>query len=64
MGAELLKMVHEVLSLYRSILRQGRIQLKLTDQNYFRRMVRNEFERNRCEKSSDEILFQIKVCPN
>ena len=54
-------MMREVLSLYRSILRQGRLQLKLTDQNYFKRLVREEFERNRHQEDSAEIQFQIEV---
>ena len=54
-------MMREVLSLYRSILRQGRLQLKLTDQNYFRRLIREEFERNRHQEDSAEIQFQIEV---
>ena len=55
-------MMREVLSLYRSILRQGRLQLKLTDQNYFKRLIREEFERNRHQEDSAEIQFQIEVC--
>lgn len=54
-------MVSEVLSLYRSILRRGRLQLKFTDQGYFRRLVREEFERNRHEQNPIEIKFQIEV---
>ena len=57
----MMREVYEVLSLYRSILRQGRLQLKLTDQNYFRRLVREEFERNRHEQNTAEIQFQIQV---
>lgn len=52
----------EVLSLYRSILQRGRLQLKLTDQNYFRRLIREEFERNRHQQDSAEVQFQIQVC--
>ena len=52
----------EVLSLYRSILQRGRVQLKLTDQNYFRRLIREEFERNRHQQDAAEVQFQIQVC--
>ena len=51
----------EVLSLYRAILRLGRNQLKLTDQGYFRELVRTEFRKYSNESAPDELKFQIKV---
>lgn len=54
-------MSQEVLSLYRAILRLGRNQLKLTDQEFFRRAVREEFRRNKEEKRPNEIAFQLQV---
>lgn len=51
----------EVLSLYRAILRQGRCQLRLTDLEYFRKLVRTEFMTNKRENRPDELKFQIKV---
>lgn len=55
------KMVNEVLSLYRAILRLGRQQLKLTDKDYFRKLVRDEFKKNREERCPDELKFQVEV---
>ena len=54
-------MVSEVLSLYRCILRRGRRQIKYTDQSYFRRLVRGEFERNKCKSDPTEVKFHIQV---
>ena len=55
-------MACEVLSLYRAILRLGRHHIKLTDQSYFRRLVREEFERNRHQTDPAEVNFHIQVC--
>lgn len=50
----------EVVVLYRAILRLGRSQLKLTDQDFFRRVVGSEFRRK--ERSlPDELDFQLEV---
>lgn len=54
-------MVSEVHSLYRAILRLGARQLKLTDQHYFRKLVREEFKRHSKETHSEELDFQIRV---
>ena len=51
----------EPLSLYRSILRLGRRQLKLTDQEFFRKIVRTEFNKYKDERNAEEIEFQIEV---
>lgn len=51
----------EVLALYRAILRLGRHQLKLTDHDYFRKLVGEEFRRNKSENRPEELTFQKKV---
>lgn len=56
-----IKMVSEVLSLYRAILRLGGKQLKLTDSQYFRKLVKDEFRKNRRERRPDELKFQKQV---
>lgn len=50
----------EVLQLYRQLLRYG-IELKFTDQSYFRRRVRKEFQLNKDLQSEADIQFNIKV---
>ncbi len=50
-----------VLAVYRAILRQGRLQLKLTDQSFFRKMVREEFQKRKGERHSEEVQFQMQV---
>ena len=50
----------QALRLYREILRNSR-QLKLTNKEYFRRTVRNDFEKFRDLKDAKEIEFQMKV---
>jgi len=52
----------EPLVLYRSILRLGRHQLRLTDQEFFRKLVRAEFDKYKGEKNAEEVAFQIEVC--
>ena len=47
----------EAVMLYRAILRQAR-RLRFTDRDYFRRTVRQEFQKNR---QPEEIEFQIEV---
>ena len=54
-------MMVEPLCLYRAILRLGRRQLKLTDQDFFRRTVRAEFKKYKYENSAEEVVFQIEV---
>ncbi len=44
-----------VLAVYRAILRQGRLQLRLTDQRFFK-MVREEFQK----RNSEEVTFRWK----
>lgn len=51
----------DVLAVYRAILRQGRLQLKLTDQSFFRKMVREEFQKRKGERHSEEVQFQMQV---
>ena len=48
------------LRLYREILRKSR-QLTLTDKEYFRKIVRKDFEKYRHLENKEEIDFQIKV---
>ncbi len=50
-----------VLAVYRAILRQGRLQLRLTDQRFFRKMVREEFQKRKGERHSEEVTFQMEV---
>lgn len=50
----------EVLQLYRQLLRYGK-ELKFTDQSYFRRRVRKEFQLNKDLQSEADIQFNIKV---
>lgn len=50
----------EVLQLYRKLLRYGK-ELKFTDQSYFQKRVRNEFNLNKELTSETDIQFQIKV---
>ena len=54
-------MSSEVLALYRCILRRGRSQLRLTDQTFFRRMVREEFQRHKKESDTKELDIQLNV---
>lgn len=49
----------EVVFLYRAVLRLGKRQLKLTDQDFFKRVVGAEFRKYR--SSSDEVDFQLEV---
>ena len=49
----------EAVALYRAILRLGRSQLKLTDQDFFKRVVRSEFRKHEC--SPNELDFQLEV---
>ena len=51
----------EVLALYRCILRHGRSQLRLTDQSFFRRMVREEFQKHKKESDPKELDIQMNV---
>lgn len=50
----------EVLKLYRNLLRYGR-ELKLTDKNYFKDRIRQEFQQNKSLESETEIKFNIEV---
>lgn len=50
----------EVLQLYRQLLRYGK-ELKFTDQSYFRRRVRKEFQLNKDLQTEADIQFNIKV---
>lgn len=50
----------QVLQLYRNLMRYSK-ELKFTDQNYFRRRVRKEFNRNKNLQSEADIEFYIKV---
>lgn len=50
----------QVLGLYRNLLRYGE-QLKLTDQNYFKERVREEFRTNQTITSQEKIEFFFKV---
>lgn len=50
----------EVLQLYRQLLRYGK-ELKFTDQSYFRRRVRKEFQLNKDLQTEAYIQFNIKV---
>lgn len=50
----------EVLQLYRKLLRYGK-ELKLTDQNYYRRRIRKEFKTNQELQSDADIQFHIEV---
>ncbi len=54
-------MRNEVLSMYRAILRMGKQKLKLTDQDFFKRIVRLEFKKYMRVYSPEEIAFQKKV---
>ncbi|KAJ8024442.1 MIEF1 upstream protein [Holothuria leucospilota] len=49
-----------VLSLYKSLLREGE-RLQYTDQNFFRRSVRQEFEKVRHESENAERQRQLNV---
>ena len=51
----------EILSLYKTILRLGRSQLKLTDQQYFKKVVGAEFRRHGRESDPEELTFQLQV---
>ena len=51
--------VSQVLILYRSILRLGRVQVKLTDPDFFRKVLRSEFRRR--VNSLEEFNFQLEV---
>ena len=46
---------------YRCLLRQGAANLRYTDQDFYRRTVRMEFEKNRHLTNPKDIKFQIKV---
>ncbi len=50
-----------VMVLYRAILRQGRAQLKLTDQTFFRKMVKGEFQKKKALHDRQELKFQLEV---
>ncbi len=54
----------EVMLLYRAIMRQGRAQLRLTDQKFFRKLVREEFQKNKYLIDSKELQFQLQVSGN
>ena len=54
----------EVLVLYKTILRHGRAQLKLTNQKFFRRLVREEFQKRKGETNVSELKFQKEVSWN
>ena len=49
-----------VMALYRNLLRQGR-NLKLTDKDYYRRMIRQEFDRQKDEVEVTKIQEQYEV---
>ena len=51
----------EVLVLYKTILRHGRAQLRLTNQKFFRRLVREEFQKRKGETNASELKFQKEV---
>lgn len=51
----------KVLPLYRAIMRLGRRQLRLTDQEYFRKLVAAEFRRHSGERNPQELNFQLQV---
>lgn len=53
---------NQILQLYRQILRYGQ-QLKLTDKEYFKGRIRDEFKRNRLLTNSEEITTHFKVRP-
>lgn len=51
--------IREGLRLYRAILRRAE-QLQYTDKEYFRRMVRREFERSRHNRDDTEFQLQVR----
>ncbi len=51
---------NQVLQLYRSLIRYGQ-SLKLTDQRYYLRRVREEFRANKDLKAPEKIEFMYKV---
>ena len=51
--------IREGLRLYRAILRRAE-QLQYTDKEYFRRMVRREFERSRHNRDDTELQLQVR----
>jgi len=51
---------HQVLKLYRHLIRYGK-QLKYTDKEYYLSRVREEFQQNKNLEKSEEIIFNYKV---